>query len=184
LGTTFRFLALGTDADEVLRWFTELPAPPEITRTERGHALYFRSLGRLVFTKEEPQRVDQTKSPVVSVFAPRRRRGVLRTAAEVHFLTTPINRAPKLAELNRSFRNWLRGHELVFSSRASGPGNWDYYLEGSVRNFDGDVFALPVAMEALRRGQYFVADDDSNERVERLCKTLRLRGVEGITASD
>jgi hypothetical protein len=72
----------------------------------------------------------------------------------------------------------------VYSPRPSGPRNWLYYLEGSVRNFDGDIFALPDAMQALARGQYFVAEEDKGDRLDKLCKALRLRGVEGITPED
>ena len=57
---------------------------------------------------------------------------------------------------------------------------WDYYLEGSIRNRDPDVYALPKAMEALRQGQYFVADDDNDRRLETICEELRKRGVRGV----
>jgi hypothetical protein len=71
--------------------------------------------------------------------------------------------------------------EICSCERASTPGDWDYYLEGSIRNYDDKVFALPSAMDALRRGQYFVADNDDDFVLDKVCKSLRLRGVEGIT---
>jgi hypothetical protein len=96
----------------------------------------------------------------------------------------PIELVPKLAAVRRRFRRWLSRHELVSSAfQAHRPGT-TISKAGSVRNIDGDVFALPSDMEALRRGQHFVADDDSEDRLETLCKALRLRGVEGTTASD
>ncbi len=56
-------------------------------------------------------------------------------------------------------------------------GEWSYYLEGSVKNYDPPVFALPSGFRALKAGQYFVAEDDTATRLDELCSSLRLRGI-------
>jgi hypothetical protein len=55
---------------------------------------------------------------------------------------------------------------------------WDYFLEGSARNWDPDIFALPTGMTALQSGSYFVAASDNEERLDLVCRILQLRGVE------
>jgi hypothetical protein len=109
-----------------------------------------------------------------------RRAVVLVVPAEVHFRTAPIELVPKLAAVSRRFRRWLSRHELVSSARpfqVYRPGT-TISKAGSVRNIDGDIFALPSDMEALRRGQHLVADDDSEDRLETLCKALHYAASE------
>jgi len=180
-GKTYFILATEAEAETVLRWFAELPSAPEVVQHRQGWMLHFRTFGPLVPMPDNPQEPDLSRSPVVSVFAPRRRRGVLLTVMEVHFLTT-LSHFPAMSAVNRKFHKWLRQLERVFSARPSDAlSDWNYYLEGSIRNFAEEVFALPLAMEALRRGQYFVTDDEPDVITDKLCKSLRLRGVEGIT---
>jgi hypothetical protein len=179
MGRTFHLLATESDVELLLRWFGDLPAPPEVTHTPTHLVLYFRSLGPLVQKEDDPGAIDPTRSPIVTVFPPLRRRAALLTAAEVHFLTT-MRQFAEMKAVSRAFQSWLHQFERVFSRQAR-ICEWDNYLEGSIRNFAEDVFALPSAMEALRRGQYFVAADDTDFVVDKLCRALRLRGVEGIT---
>jgi hypothetical protein len=153
------------------------PRPVEAP-TDYGAVLHFATLGPLV---GDPP--DGRLSPVVTLYAPRRRRGVLWTAGEVHFLTANCReRFPALHAVSRRFRSWLRGFECVFEQKPGARGDWNYYLEGSLQNYDSSIYALPSAMDALRRGQYFVGDDDNELVLDTICKSLHLRGVEGITA--
>jgi hypothetical protein len=46
-----------------------------------------------------------------------------------------------------------------------------------VRNHDAPVYAFESGLRALKAERYFVGDDDTESRLEDLCKTLRLRGV-------
>jgi hypothetical protein len=109
---------------------------------------------------------------------------VLWTAGEVHFLATPLRKLyPKLEDVSRRFHKWLTQFDLVFSRRPP-VDEWNYYLEGGIRNEDSDVFALPEAMNALRKGQYFVAEADTPVRLETLCRALRLRGVDCTPEGD
>jgi hypothetical protein len=68
----------------------------------------------------------------------------------------------------------------VFSRREDFRPEWNYYLEGSIQNFDSDIFALPNAMDALRHGTYFVSRCDTNGRIDQIVRQLSHRGVEGI----
>ena len=71
------------------------------------------------------------------------------------------------------------GYERVFD-RPGRSGEWDYYLEGGLRNLDTPIFALPTAMAALRNGQYFASHDANDFVLDRLVRSLKLRGVTGL----
>lgn len=160
----------------VLAWFHALDTPPIEVSTERATVLHFAHLGPIAYRADG--QIDATHSPVVTVFSPKVRRGVLWTVGEVHFLASPLRSLfPELHRVGRDFARWLAGHECVFSSK-SGPHEFDYYLEGSVRNYDPPVQAFPEARAALAQGQYFVAEDDNGARLDQLCRALRLRGVD------
>jgi len=187
MGTTFRFMAIGDEVEVVLDWFRGLPDPPEFVRAAGdGYHLFFHSYGNLAYKQTDAgtsSEIDASKSPLVSLFPPIHKRGVLWTVGEVHFLPTPIRQVcPALYSVSGRFRKWLAGFNLVFRQEPGWKGQWDYYLDGSIRNHDSDVLALPRAVEALNRGQYFVDHDDSDAFLDRICATLRLRGVEGIRA--
>jgi hypothetical protein len=137
-----------------------------------GVFFYFREIG--------PLDDDDEKSPLVSVLLPLRKRGVLLTCGEVHFRTTPMSLFPQMGAVNREFRKWLAQFPCVFSRRPGFDAEWDYYLEGSIQNFDADIYALPNAMDALQRGSYFVAQNDTDARLDQIVRQLDLRGVEGI----
>ena len=178
MGTTYRYIAHPHAPNEVIGWFRGLGAPPEEKSSKRGSWLHFRSIGPLVYGADG--RIDARRSPVVTLFWPRVRRGVLWTVGEVHFLATPLRQSfPALHRLSVSFKKWLECFDCVFSNK---PGriinDWAYYLEGSIQNRDPPIYALPGGLEALRSGQYFVADDDTDFRLDKLCAALRLRGVQ------
>jgi len=93
-------------------------------------------------------------------------------------LPKPLRKVcPPLESINRNFRRWLANFERVFARHPTRQGKWDYYLEGSIRNCALEVFALPNAMNALREGHYFVADGDDDLLLDKICRSLRLRGV-------
>jgi hypothetical protein len=111
---------------------------------------------------------------------PIQKRGVLTTIGEVHFLATPLSAFPGLNKLNKRFRDWLRENPCVYSHRPDFAHEWDSFLEGSAKNWDSDIIALPGGRAALQRGSYFVADNDNDFVLDRVCRALQLRGVEGV----
>jgi hypothetical protein len=166
---TYRFLATVTEASSVLDWFRSLPEQPVESARPGGSLFYFRDAG--------PLESDAKKSPLVNVFLPVLKRDILTTIGEVHFLASPLSRFPSLIKINRLFRKWLMKHPCVYSHRPDFVHEWDYFLEGSARNWDGDIFALPDGMAALRCGSYFVAQSDNENQLDLVCRVLQLRGV-------
>ena len=177
MGTTYRFIADPCEPSEVLAWFRTLPSPPEEIQGNGCLWLFFSKEGPLARAGADGA-VDPKQSPVATVFIPRVRRGVLWTVGEVHFLATPLRqRFPGVHKVSSAFGKWLSGHECVFSNQPGFNGEWSYYLQGSVKNFDPPVFALPSGFRALKAGQYFVAEDDTVARLDEVCSSLRLRGI-------
>ena len=176
MGTVHRFIECPEATSETLSWFRSRSAPPTEASTDRGYTLYFPECGPLI--QGADGRIDPAASPVVNVLVPRIRRGALWTVGEVHFLANPLReRFPALNRISREFSRWLAAHECVYSRRKQ-RDPFSYYLEGSIRNFDSEIFALASGLRALKEGQYFVADDDTEFRLDAICKALRLRGVE------
>ena len=173
MGVTFRFLATVGEAAIVLDWFRTLPEQPVENVSETRSLFYFRSFGSLESVA--------AKSPLVSVFLPVQKRGVLTTIGEVHFLATPLSAFPGLNKIKKKFQNWIEQYSRVFSRDSDFEREWDYFLEGSIQNWDPDVFALPAGMIALRNGSYFVMADDNDHQLNLVCRKLELRGVEGIS---
>lgn len=172
MGTTYRFLATVEEASIVLDWFRSLPAQPLESTRNVGSLFYFRDFG--------PLDSDAKKTPTVNVFLPTRKCGVLTTIGEVHFLATPLSAFPELKKINKRFRDWLSENPCVYSHRPDFVHHWDYFLEGSAKNWDPDVFALPAGMAALQRGSYFVAEGDNEFQLDRVCRALELRAVQGV----
>jgi hypothetical protein len=175
MGSTFRFIEAPGDASSVMSWFRALPRPPVEVPTARGHLLHFRELGPLAMEAGHPV---APRSPVVSVLPPRVRRGILWTVGEVHFLATPLRQLfPGLQRVSLAFRKWLARHECVYPGPHPEVSEWAYHLEGSVQNHDSPIYAFPSGSEALRKGQYFVGDDDNELVLDQVCAALRLRGL-------
>jgi hypothetical protein len=171
VSATVGFLAIDGEADLVLEWFAK---QPDVTSTAtRPDGVWF-AFG----AAPSPGAVlDPTHSPLAYVIAPSRLRGVLWSAGEVGFTATPMRQFPHLLAAHRKFTNWLKSFDLVFSRRAGIPGQWDYYLEGGLRNRDIDLYAMPNASRALRAEQYFVRNGISDRELDTLCGALGLRGI-------
>ena len=176
MGTTYRFIEGPTESSEALEWFRALPYPPHEHKTTHGVVLYFREMGSLVY--DDKGEVDSSKCPVANLFLPQTKRGVLWTVGEVHFLATPLRQLfPELHKISRKFSSWLSARECIFAS-ASASNPYDYYLEGSVRNFDCPIYAFESGLAAIGRERYFVAERDNDSVLDRVCRALSLRGVE------
>lgn len=177
MGATYRFITDPSEPSPVLEWFRSLPSSPREIDTSRATVFHFESMGELVTRPDGA--FDSKGSPLVNVFSPRIKRGVLWTVGEVHFLPTPLRqRFPLLEATNRAFATWLKQQQCVFSNKVSCENKFDYYLEGSVRNYDPPVYAFPAGLSALQEGRYFVGDDDGDARLDKICNALRLRGVQ------
>jgi hypothetical protein len=174
-GSTSYFIEAPNTHSEVVDWFRRLPEPPEETPTAYGITLYFRSFGPLA--RDETGAIDVAHSPVVTIGLPVLRRDILWTIGEVHFLATlSLPQNSSLRGVSRAFSRWLKGNEAVYVQTGRSEQPYAYYLEGSAKNW-GDVYALPSGLEHLKRGGYVVSLKDNDFVVDRVCRSLRLRGV-------
>ena len=179
MGTTYRFITAGDEINEIIDWFHNLPSPPEVIEKPNGYYLFFRDLGELKFSNQDNNEIDVKNSPLVALFKPELKRGALCTVGEIHFLPNSLAKLfPELNEINGKFKNWLSNYRLVFTNKNTENNEFNYYLEGNIKNYDSNIYALPNGYEALKNGQYYVAGDDSDVVLEKVCKSLKLRGVE------
>jgi hypothetical protein len=179
MAITYRFAASPEACSQILHWFRALAVPPTVTLTDWGAALHFKSFGEIKYKSDGS--IDAEVSPLVTVLLPKVRRDVLWTIGEVRFLTTPLRRLyPRLHGISTQFAKWIEEFDCVFANDAQrAPVNrFDYYLEGSVRNSLEPIWALPSGVEALKNERYFIDVRDSENRVDTLCRLLRLRGIE------
>ncbi|WP_211471524.1 hypothetical protein [Collimonas humicola] len=171
----YSFLAIDEDYQLVDDWFASLKDETTVNDSIDRTVYYF----RMMDTKPLPpiEMIDQNKTPLVFIVKPQKRRGTLWTDAEVMFTPTPLKQQfPELDNINKSFAKWLKKFDLVFSRKNELEENWNYFLEAGIQNFDGELYALPKVMAALRSGQYFVSQHAGSQRLETLAKSLRLRG--------
>ena len=173
--TIHRYIEAPNEPSPVLAWLRAASGQAEEIPVPRGLAFHFRQFGELVATGDNS--VDVHRSPVVTVFVPHVRRGILWTVGEVHVWATPLRQLfPGLHRLSRAFARWLQQFACVFANGHARRREWEYHLEGSVRNSDPAIFALPSGLEALNSGRYFVDRRDTDRVLDTLCKTLTLRG--------
>jgi hypothetical protein len=170
MSSTYRFISTVEESLLVLDWFRSLVEKPVESVVTDGSLFYFRDFG--------PLDSDAKKSPLVAVFQPSRKCGVITTIGEVHFLTKSLASFPALKNINNRFRKWLGDYPCIYSHRADFNHQWDYYLEGTARNWHPDIFALPAGMNALQSGAYFISRNDPV--LDQVCRTLELRGIHGV----
>ena len=141
-----------------------------------GLALNFASAGALAYRADG--KFDHESCPIVEFRPPLIRRGVLWTVGEVKFVPTHLpEKFPLLQKIHLAFKNWLAEQAVYLISRDR-ENEFAYYTEGQVMNFDAPVHVLPSGFAALRAGRYIVTRDDTPFVLDKLCKQLRLRGIE------
>ena len=176
MSTSLYFLEAPDEQSHVLNWFRALPVPPEETLIDYGVVLYFQSFGPVVY--DDTGSIDVTRSPIVTLVKPTVRRGILWTVGEVHFRSTlHLDQNKAIQKVARHFSKWLKGYAQVYDQSAGAKNEFAYYLEGSSQNW-GAIFALPSGFEHLSRCEYYVSYRDNEFVLDRVCRTLKLRGVE------
>ena len=174
MATTYYFLSAPTEQN-VLSWFREQPETAEEHPNDDRVLLFYRQYGPLAQTSDGSP--DATMSPLVSIFFPKVRRSTLWTVGEVHFLYKSKAGFSDLERLRRKFQKWLQSHPIAWERQQDGRDGYGYYLEGGIQNIAEKVFALPTGGAALEAGRYFVAEGAGDYELDRICKALRLRGV-------
>src|SRR5262249_15027424 len=86
--TIHRYIEAPGEPSPVLAWLRVAAAEAEEITLPRGVAFHFRLLGEQVVADDNS--VDVHRSPLVTVFVPQVRRGILWTVGEVHFWATPL----------------------------------------------------------------------------------------------
>lgn len=177
MGTTYRFIESPLEKSQVIEWFRLGTLELQEIETADGYVLYFKNLGELIHTPDG--KTDVRNSPIVTIFMPKIIRGVLWSVGEIHFLSTPLKQKfPELHKLSTALNKWLGKFTCVYSNKPGTVNEWNYYLEGSTRNYDPPIYAFPSGLIALKNEQYFISDSESEFVVEKLCKLLKLRGIE------
>lgn len=175
MAASFWFAEDPNESSEVLQWFRALSHPPEETPTANGYALYFRQAGPLALKGDGS--IDGSHSPVVTVILPAVRRGVMWTTGSVHFLPIPVSQFPEFAKIRKLFSRWIEERPLAYDPHVEAEKPFAYYLEGSAAN-RGPLYGLKSGMTALARGQFFVDELDNDFVLDRVCRTLKLRGID------
>ncbi len=177
MATTYHFLSAPAEHD-VLDWFRRQPETAEEHPNEDRILLFYRQFGPLALNPDGSP--DPGMSPLVSIFLPKVRRSVLWTMGEVNFLHKSKAGFPALDRLRKSFQRWLEDCPIVWQREKDGLDGYGYHLEGTIRNIADTIHALPHGLSAFEAGQYFVAGRDNDAVLDKVCKSLRLRGVDCI----
>lgn len=170
----YNYIAEPGPGSEVLDWFASLNQQKSEIHTAQGLILYFPEFGDL--KHDEAGAIDGKGSPVALINVPSVHRGILWTVGEVKFLADPISKFPGFHTIEKSFQKWLSSLPLVFSH--SGPHDFDYFLEGSSRNFTREIYAFDSGLRAIKGGRYFVSHMIKDAGLSALCRQLKLRGIE------
>lgn len=174
MSSIYRYISSENENNKIFDWFSSYPAE----KLEENGALHFwlKGIGALAYT--DNGNIDQKRSPIISIYPVHSIRGALLSIGEVHFLPEKMKSAfPELESINKKFSAWLKKKELIFSSKPGFEGAWNYYLEGSVKNYSQEIYAFPEGFELLKSEQYFVSSSDTEGMLDTVCKKLALRGV-------
>ncbi len=175
MATTYHFMSAPHELD-VLDWFRSQAETAEEHQNAERILLFYRQYGPLAHNEDGSP--DATGSPLVSIYNPKIRKSSLWTIGEVHFLWRGASRFPALGRMRKRFQNWLRERPVVWERSQDGLEGYGYYLEGTVRNISDSIYAFPDGLAAYRTGQYFVAESDNEFVLDRVCRTLQLRGID------
>ena len=175
MAASFWFVEDPHESSAVLQWFRALSPAPEETNTATGIAFYFRQAGPLALKNDGS--IDGSSSPLVMLVVPTVRRGVMWTTGSVHFLPMPVSQFPVMMKIRKMFTRWIEEQPLAYDPHVNADKPFAYYLEGSAAN-RGPLYGLPSGMAALSRGQFFVDELDNDFVLDRVCRSLRLRGIE------
>lgn len=177
MAVTYKFVHDPAEQSPVLSWLRTTNAPPREIQFAWGVALHFEACGPIQYLSDGT--IDAEHSPVAALILPKIRREVLWTVSELRILATPLrSQYPALHRACAALSKWLGDYRRVFEVKKGGEHGFDYYLEGPIRNTSKEIFAFESGLEALNNGRYFVGDADSDELLDKVCKQLRLRGIE------
>jgi hypothetical protein len=177
MSVSYHFLASERDYQLVTTWFAALEYETTIKERPDGIWLYFRAMA--TESLPDSEHINQETTPLVWISKPKKRSDILWTDAEVCFTATLLkSQFPELNKISMQFAKWLKQFDLVFARKENVTREWNYYLEGGIRNFSEKLYALPDAMAALQKGRYFVHHRANDAVLDTVVKALRLRGYD------
>ena len=164
-------------SETVLEWFDGQSQQLDVIRKDATVSIHFEDFGPI--GTDESGNFAAHLSPLVSVFLPRTRRGILVTVGEVHFFPSNLARAfPGLERVRRRFKSWLDTNSVAYDRKDSHRPESTYFFESGILNVADRITALPSGEALLTNGTYFVPDRSPELMLDILCKTLRLRGID------
>jgi hypothetical protein len=137
---------------------------------ENHSRLWFKEYGDLGATLDE--------SPVLLLYPPRQLADRLWTIGRIMFPQTHLQKKyPQLDKIKKTIRRELQKGILLWNWRRPQEGEFNYYLEGSIKNRNYEVFGMPSSLTYLRREGYFIEGEETTGSLDVLRKALALRGV-------
>ncbi len=169
-----QFIEAPGGSSAVIDWFRSQELPIRVHSFDWGRVIHFFELGEL--QKTPAGEIEVSASPIVRVWLPKVCRTKLWTTGKVQFEPIPLSRFPQMELTRKSFLRWFNKNTLVFDYSSACDGKFNYYLEGGSQNY-GPIRAFPSGLSALEAGQYYVSIYDNEFVLNKVCKTLALRGI-------
>ena len=144
----------------------------EVVRADKDNHLrfWFKDLGDLGPSLDE--------SPVVLFYPPHKIADRLWTIGRFMFPQVHLQKKyPLLNKIKKTIKEELQRGILLWNWEHPQEGEFNYYLEGSIKNHDYEIYGMPSSLPYLRKEGYFIEGEETNGLLDTLRKTLALRGV-------
>jgi hypothetical protein len=83
----------------------------------------------------------------------------------------------QLNKIKKTIKAELQREILLWNWKQPQEGEFNYYLEGSIKSHDYEIYGMPSSIPYLRKEGYFIEGEETIGMLETLRKTLALRGV-------
>ena len=143
-----------------------------VVRSDQGDhfRLWFKEFGELGASLEE--------SPVIVFYPPRKLANRLWTLGRILFPQSNLQkRYPQLNKIKKAIKEELKRGKLLWSWKRPQDGDFSYYMEGSIKNHDYEVYGMSSAAPYIRGAGYFIEGEETAAMMDTLRKSLALRGV-------
>ncbi len=135
-----------------------------------GTRFWFRDMGPLGNLIEN--------SPIVVFHRPRQLAAKLWSIGRFFFPQPNLSkRFPELDKIRKAISRDISAATLIWTWKEPENGDFNYYLEGSIRNRDYVLYGMSSCLAYLRSEGYFVGGDETEGVLDRLRRSLALRGV-------
>lgn len=137
---------------------------------ENHSRFWFKDFGELGVSLEE--------SPVIQFYPPRKIADHLWTIGRFMFPQSNLQKKyPQLNKIKKTIKEELQRGIQLWNWKHPQEGEFNYYLEGSIKNHDYEIYGMPSSVPYLRKEGYFIEGEETVGMLDTLRKTLALRGV-------